>query len=388
MSGSDSSVSSDELSVSPVENDDSVVSSSSSSDESVKKIVSTEILVPATKSSLFKRSKMEKDRDQLRTEIDLKTYKSHLSYLDQELNLKRKREIMRLKDDIQFYENHKRQRTLTLEADMLSMKMNLKHKQLQWKNWVEKEPEYLRIPLHKDAYGNNELVLSDRIIKLSGPITYRTSEYITNRIHYYNNQNDKHPIFIIIDYSPGGSVMAGYRILKTIESSPAPVYVVVKSFAASMAAAIATLAPHSYIYPNGILLHHQISSFSCGNLTQQQEQLKDLEEWWRRLAEPIAKKLNLTIDQWKDLMYKNNKGSGDWSLFGDEAVQAGWVNGIVHRVKETGRSIHPGLQQHHDSAHHCNYEDTGGVHISSNLPRLFPKDAYWLFNPNNYWSIP
>ena len=48
-------------------------------------------------------------------------------------------------------------------------------------------------------------------------------------------------IFIVIDTSPRGSVMAGYRILKAMESSDAPVHVVVKSFAASMAAAITTL---------------------------------------------------------------------------------------------------------------------------------------------------
>ena len=54
-------------------------------------------------------------------------------------------------------------------------------------------------------------------------------------------------------------------------SSDAPVHVVVKSFAASMAAAITTLAKESYAYPNAVILHHQISSTVFGqlNLTEQ-----------------------------------------------------------------------------------------------------------------------
>ena len=104
------------------------------------------------------------------------------------------------------------------------------------------------------------MVISDRRIPLNGPITNETADYVTTRIHFFNNKDPKLPIFIVIDDSPGGSVMAGYRILKAMEGSDAPVHVVVKSFAASMAAAIATLAKHSYAYPNAVILHHQISA--------------------------------------------------------------------------------------------------------------------------------
>ena len=129
----------------------------------------------------------------------------------------------------------------------------------------------------------------------------------------------------MIDYSPGGSVMAGYRILKTIDSSPSPIYVVVKSFAASMAATILTLSPHSYVYPNAIILHHQIWSRTVGNLVQHREQVKDLEEWWNRLATPVINRLGIkTLDEWIEMMYKANS-DGDWSQFGDEAVKSGWA---------------------------------------------------------------
>src|SRR6202044_541256 len=102
-----------------------------------------------------------------------------------------------------------------------------------------------------------------------------------DRIHYFNNKDESLPIFLVIDYSPGGSVMEGYRIVKAMQASKAPVHVVVKSYAASMAAVITTLAPHSYVYPNAVILHHQMSDMAWGNLTQHKEQLKVMEEWYK-----------------------------------------------------------------------------------------------------------
>ena len=53
------------------------------------------------------------------------------------------------------------------------------------------------------------------------------------------------------------------------------------------------MAQYSYVYPDALILHHQISSRSAGTLVQQREQLTELEEWWRRLAGPIIKKLKI-----------------------------------------------------------------------------------------------
>lgn len=321
----------------------------------------------------------EKKSTELRNEIEIKNYTNHLSYIDKELSLKRKRELMKLEEEVTQYEHNKKQKGLQHQIDLLDLQMKLKERQVQWRGWVDRSPEYLRNPIQKLANGDNELILSDRIIELSGPITYVTSEYITERIHYYNNQNERHPIFIVIDYSPGGSVMAGYRILKTIDSSPAPVYVVVKSFAASMAATILTLAPHSYVYPNAIILHHQIWSRTAGNLVQHREQVRDLEEWWNRLASPLIKRLKIkTLDEWIDLMYKANS-DGDWSQFGDEAVKSGWADGVVHRIRKTGSIKYPITKPRLN--HFCRANDAD----QTKLPKLLPMDYYWIYNPNGYY---
>ena len=163
-------------------------------------------------------------------------------------------------------------------------------------DYVDAEPQYLDNPLKKDG----TLVISDRRIPFNGPVTSNLADKVTERINYFNNKDPKKPIFIVIDDSPGGSVMAGYRILKSMEGSEAPVYVVVKSFAASMAATITTLAEKSFVYPNAVILHHQISQsfmFSSMNLTEQKENVDDLMRWWNRLAGPIAEKMGITPDQ-------------------------------------------------------------------------------------------
>src|SRR5260221_13390772 len=114
---------------------------------------------------------------------------------------------------------------------------------------------------------NGVLSISDRRIALNGVITSETANRVTERINYFNNQNREFPIFIVIDDSPGGSVAAGYKILKTMSGRHAPVYVVVKSFAASIAAGITTMATKSFAYPKPIILHHHLSGRTCGNLT-------------------------------------------------------------------------------------------------------------------------
>lgn len=190
------------------------------------------------------------------------------------------------------------------------------------------------------AFQRGVLTVTERRIAMNGPIIKGTADYVTQRIHFFNNKSGDAPIFIIIDRCPGGSVMEGYRIVKAIEASRAPIHVVVKSFAASMAAVILTMAPESYAYPNAIILHHQPSSASIGNLTQQTEQMRMFKEWARRLHTPVAKKMGLSLDTFYKKMYERNS-FGDWEEFADEAQRLKWVKHIVHEVREQGTDLMP-----------------------------------------------
>ena len=269
-----------------------------------------------------------------------------------------------------------------LQSEITSIETNEKRSQ-----YADASPVYLENPLKE----NGTLVISDRRIPLNGTIVSSTADYITNRIDYWNNKDRKLPIFIVINDCPGGSVMAGYRILKSMEASDAPIHVVVKSFAASMAACITTLAEESYAYPNAIILHHQISSqlaFARLNLTQQREFYEDNNRWWERLASPVAAKMGITTDEFIKRMYSQSS-SGDWSEFGDEALKLKWVNHIISGVEETSLTRDPDTEENPKQAAQLNLTeevDESGQPFTY-LPRLNPKDVYFLYNPDRYYRV-
>jgi len=262
--------------------------------------------------------------------------------------------------------------------------------------YADAQPQYLDNPLKKDG----TLVISDRRIPFNGPVTSRLADAVTERINFYNNKDPKKPIFIVIDDSPGGSVMAGYRILKAMEGSEAPVYVVVKSFAASMAACITTLAERSFAYPNAVILHHQISQtfmFSSLNLTDQKETYEDLKKWWHRLADPISQKMGITSDEFIEMMYEKTK-SGDWTEFGDDAVKVKWVDHVVGRIHETSLLKDPDAKKKVTTTTTPTRTSLMGeddlvpsIDEKGNkfmlLPRRNPRDVYLMYNPDNYYRF-
>lgn len=280
------------------------------------------------------------------------------------------------------------------KTSALALQMELQQKESEARSYaVGKAPAY-----PKDPLVGKKLVLSDRTIGLNGVITQKTADSVADRIAYYNNRDAEAPIFIVIDDCPGGSVMAGYMILKAMHGSTAPVYTVVKSFAASMAACITTLSKKSYAYPNALILHHQLSVGVMGNLTQHRENVKELEEWWKRLADPVAQKMGITREEFIARMYKE-ASTGDWNEFADDAQKLKWVDVIVEEIEETALLRHPDTVQPqptnaptrisgdpNTSTGIVESTDERGKPISL-LPRLNPLDAYWLYNPDGYYRM-
>lgn len=244
--------------------------------------------------------------------------------------------------------------------------------------FVDSKPVYLANPLQEDG----TLVISDRRIDLNGPIFAGTSDHVGERINYFNNQNGEHPIFIVIDSSPGGSVMAGMQILKAMHGSEAPVYVVVKSFAASMAAGITTLAERSFALPDAIILHHQILSGAYGNLTETREHTKQMEEWWQRLASPVAEKMGVTLEEFIEQMYANTV-TGDWTEFADNAQKIKWVDTVVTNIRETSLLNSPDAKRAPGGAPAATLE---AAKMETIIPRLNPKDMLYLYNPDGYYQ--
>lgn len=264
-----------------------------------------------------------------------------------------------------------------MEQTRLNTDLQLREQKQTWKKEVNRDLTY---PL--EPFKDGVLAISDRRIPLNGVIIEGTSDYVGERIDYFNNQSPEQPIFIIIDRCPGGSVMEGYRIIKTMEASKAPIHVIVKSFAASMAATILTVADDSYAYPNAIILHHQPWSVSWGNLTQQKEQLDIFKEWARRLHTPVAEKMGVSLDEFYKQMYEKNS-EGDWQEFADAAKKLKWVENVVDTIREEGV-----IKMPEDEAPQPRWyfaSDKADVTTEEKafirLPQPEPFDFYFLYNP-------
>lgn len=250
-----------------------------------------------------------------------------------------------------------------------------------YRNAVNRDIEYRQAP-----FEDGVLTISDRRIPLNDVIMEGTADFVSERINYFNNQSSEDPIFIVIDRSPGGSVMEGYRIIKAMEASRAPIHVVVKSFAASMAACIATVAEHSYAYPNAILLHHQPSGAAWGNLTQQDEQIKIFKEWARRLHTPVAEKMGVSLAEFYKMMYEKNS-EGDWQEFADGALKVHWIDHIADAVREEGITKKPADEPPAPNWFFFSKSEPPPDPKSDFvlLPRLKPFDCYFIHNPEGYY---
>ncbi len=255
-----------------------------------------------------------------------------------------------------------------------------------------------------DPFHDGVLDVSDRRIALNDVIMSGTADWVVRRIDYFNNQSTTQPIFIVIDSCPGGSVMEGYRIVNAVQNSDAPIYVVVKSFAASMAAVITTLADRSFAFPNAIILHHQMSTGTGGNLTEIKEQYENAIEWSRRLHEPVCQKLGISYEEFVKEMYAHNS-AGDWEAFADQAKDLKWVNEIVTEVREVGVRARPddaapspwswfflssanryeprAAQDNTNAATVIQRDEKGLPYIQ--LPPLRPFDHYFMYDPNHFY---
>ena len=176
--------------------------------------------------------------------------------------------------------------------------------------------------------------------------------------------------------------------MKAMESSKAPVYVVVKSYAASMAAMITTFAERSFCYGNTVLLQHQPSSGMKGNLTQMREGLDSVTRWTRNINDQLAKKMGMTYEEYVAEMYKHDS-RGDWSEFGDGAQRWKWVTDVVDAMEETSivrkndgdkpDAAVPG------SVREYKFDERGKPYVE--LPTLPAGDMWMIYDPANLYRV-
>ena len=128
-----------------------------------------------------------------------------------------------------------------------------------------------------------------------------------------------------------------------------------------------------------------MSTMNWGNMTQLKEQLELAREWERRLHVPVAKKMGVTLDDFRKKMYEKNS-DGDWEEFGDKAVAYHWATGVVDEIEETGFTKNPDdAQTQAKPAFTLDEKTDGKGQRYATLPRLQPFDFYYIYNPDRYY---
>jgi len=322
-------------------------------------------LTPATKDSDVK--KLQKEVKVLR----LKNQKKKL-----QIDLERKKiDLAGRKIDLA---RKKRNEQISL----INFKENLRSLRERIASRAPKSPYTYR------PFKQGTLSISDRKIHMPKVVNSRSAAFVVKRINYYNAQSaQKYPIFLVMDVCYGGEVWAGERIVQTIKTSKSPVYVVVKTFAASMCAIIASASDNSYASPNATILHHQITGGMLGNIIQITNQLEYMQQLSYRTLNPVAKKMGVGYRAFIKGMYKHNI-NGDWEEFSKEAVKLKWITGVAARIIDGSVRRKPSLGS---SFSFFGKADDSYVKMNGSyryaLPPLHPRNTYHLYNPGGFFVI-
>jgi ATP-dependent Clp protease protease subunit len=342
---------------------------------------------------LMKLQELKWEKELLSEELALKelasktkSYAIQTKHADELETLEYIARVEAIKDERENIKLEKEKAGRELELSKLNSEIEVFESTKTREKYVNAKPIYLENPLTKD----NKLVISDRRISINGSIRKDMADEITKKINYFNNKNKTQPIFIVIGNSPGGSAMSGYLVLKAMKASEAPIYVVLREYAASMAAIIVTLADKSFAYGHSTILHHQPSTYSSGNIREQKEKMKRLEAWWTEFGGATAQKMGITLEEFREEMYKNNS-SGDWEELAVNAKELKWVNHIVDTIVDTSILVEPKKKKPKKRGLFglLNFEETVTEKGESvvYLPRLSPADTYFLHNPNGYYQF-
>ena len=131
--------------------------------------------------------------------------------------------------------------------------------------------------------------------------------------------------------SPGGSVIEGMHLFDAITAYSKrgggghEITMVVRGYAASMAAILLQAADKRVIGPESYLLIHEVSAAAIGKIGEMKDDMKWYEKICERIATIFIQRSNNKISKAK---FKTNWTRKDWWLSSDEALELGFVDAI------------------------------------------------------------
>jgi len=161
------------------------------------------------------------------------------------------------------------------------------------------------IPMVIETTGRGErafdifsLLLKNRIVLVSTPITDQTSSLIVAQLIHLSNEDPEAPIQMYIS-SPGGVVYAGMGIYDTMKMIPNQISTVAVGFTASFGTVLLTAGTkgHRYALPNATIHMHQPLGGAQGQASDIEIQANEILRLKKRLNEILSENTGQPIEK-------------------------------------------------------------------------------------------
>ncbi len=159
-------------------------------------------------------------------------------------------------------------------------------------------------------------VPSSHILYLKGEIH---EEMVDHFMAEFHNLAQRDNVLIYID-SPGGSVMAGNKIMTLFENFPVSC---IAERAYSMAFAIFQMCENRYVLDHSTLMQHQMFALTANELGKLNSYLGFLNELNQKLVQKQAKRIGITAQAFQEKIYN------DWWLTAQQAIKQNVADKIV-----------------------------------------------------------
>ena len=176
------------------------------------------------------------------------------------------------------------------------------------------------------AYDIFSRLLKERIIFVNGPIHDGMSQLVVAQLLHLEAENPKKEISMYIN-SPGGSVVAGFSIVDTMEYIRPKVSTLICGMAASMGSAIAIAGEKGmrFALPNSEVMIHQPSGGSQGVAEDILISARHIEATRERMYKHYVKHSNQTMKVVQKALDRDK-----W-MTPEEAKEWGHIDEIVER---------------------------------------------------------
>lgn len=147
-------------------------------------------------------------------------------------------------------------------------------------------------------------------------------------------------VFVLEINTPGGSVFAGFRLVKRIEGSRIPMACVVDGMAASMGFYILQGCPMRVMTTRSVLMMHEPSIGGGGSLTP--NEMRGLADSLKALREAMAMHCNARLTTTLEEYHEHTDGGLAWWFSFLDARKYNAVDVVVNSVKEVLDTLRAG----------------------------------------------